>query len=61
MNIRPLIFTPLLLPLSVLACEKPRVTGYDDVGCLHSGLAKVEQNGKYRFVHKTGELIIPVE
>ncbi|AKG08037.1 hypothetical protein AAX05_03740 [Moraxella bovoculi] len=61
MNIKPLIFTRFLLPLSALACEKPKVTGYDDVGCLHNGLAKVEQNGKHRFVDKTGELIVPVQ
>ena len=44
MNIKPLIFALSLLPLSALACEKPQVTGYDDVGCLRNGLAKVELN-----------------
>ena len=61
MNIKPLIFALSLLPLSALACEKPQVTGYDDVGCLRNGLAKVEQNEKYGFVDKTGKLIVPVQ
>ncbi|WP_220089269.1 WG repeat-containing protein [Moraxella ovis] len=49
------------MPLSALACEKPKVTGYDDVGCLHGGLAKVEQNEKYGFIDKTGKVVIPVQ
>lgn len=42
-------------------CEKPQVGGYDDVSCLHDGLAKVEQNDKWGFVDKTGKVVVPLQ
>lgn len=61
MNIKPLIVALSLLPLSALACEKPQVTGYDDVDCFSDGMAWVKQNGKYGFVDKTGKVVITIQ
>lgn len=60
MNGKSLIAILSLLPLSAVACEKPQVTGYDEVGCLSEGLAIVRQNDKYGFVDKVGQVVIPL-
>ena len=41
-------------------CVKPRVTGYQYVGCLHDGLASVvTKNDKVGYVNQSGKLVIP--
>lgn len=43
------------------ACEKPQVSGYDSVYCLKEGLAEVKKNGKWGFVDKTGQVVVPLQ
>ncbi|WLF83264.1 WG repeat-containing protein [Moraxella sp. ZY210820] len=51
-----------LFSQNVFACEKPQVEGYQLVSCLSDeGLAKVEKNGKYGVINKTGKIIIPLK
>lgn len=45
----------------VWACEKPQVSGYDIVDCLSEGLAVVKKNGKWGFVDKTGQVVVPLQ
>lgn len=41
-------------------CVKPRVTGYQYIGCLHDGLAGVvTKDSKLGFVNHAGKLVIP--
>lgn len=47
--------------ISVMACEKPPVSGYDRVDCLKEGLAGVKKNGQWGFVNKDGHLVIAVQ
>lgn len=61
MNTKPFIFALSLLPLSVLACEKVQVSGYDEVGCFSEGLAGVQKNGERGFIDKTGKVVIPIK
>lgn len=42
-------------------CEKPQVGGYDDVSCLYGGLSKVEQNNKFGFIDKTGQVAVSLK
>lgn len=46
---------------SAWACEIPNVNGYDYVDCLIEGLATVRQNGKYGFIDKEGNVVIPLQ
>lgn len=41
------------------ACEKPQVSGYDYIYCLKDGLSVTKKDGKYGFIDKTGQVIIP--
>lgn len=43
------------------ACPKPKAVGYDRVGCLLDGLAKVQSKGKFGFIDETGNVIIPIQ
>ena len=41
-------------------CTKPKVKGYEYVGCLHDGLAGVvTKDNKVGFVNQSGKLVIP--
>ena len=41
-------------------CTKPKVKGYEYVGCLHEGLAGVvTKDNKVGFVNQSGKLVIP--
>lgn len=59
--LKPLIIILSLSPAFALACEKPQVTGYDEVDCLQEGFASVKQHGKYGFVNKVGKVMIPIQ
>lgn len=63
----PLIAMSLMLANSAWSgfhdCEPPKIISkeYERVGCLRSGLAVVQKNGKYGYVNKDGKVAIPLE
>lgn len=50
----------ILCSQNLWACERPVVYGYDDIDCLSEGLARIERDGKYGFIDKTGKVVIPL-
>ena len=50
----------ILSSQNLWACERPVVYGYDDIDCLSDGLARIERDGKYGFIDKTGKVVIPL-
>ncbi len=63
---KPVLLATVLLFTSNFAfadkCIKPNtIKNYDNVGCLHEQLAKVELNGKSGFIDKDGKEIIPLQ
>lgn len=70
-NIRKLSLSIALVGMvmigqSAWACEKPKVSGYDYVGCLkEDGLAEVQRGSlgyeNYGYIDKTGKVVIPVQ
>lgn len=59
--LKPLILTLPLLPSSALACEEPKVSGYDTVDCLYEELSIVEKNDQWGFIDRAGKIIIPMQ
>ncbi len=46
---------------SAQECQRPKASGYDDMMCLHDGLAVVNKDGKWGFIDKTGKVVIPLQ